>query len=51
MAVYDMENCTARTVEELTAYINRMNERLRFVLTNLDDENITEQFEQDLRKK
>lgn len=46
MAVYDMEPFTGGDHEALAAYINRMNEELRFVLSHLDEENMTDAFEQ-----
>ena len=37
--------------ETLTAYINRMNDQLRFVLSHLDGENMTDEYEQTITKQ
>lgn len=43
VASYDMEPFTGQSLAELTAYVNRMNELLRYVLHNLDEENMTDE--------
>lgn len=43
VASYDMEPFTGQSMAELTAYVNRMNELLRYVLHNLDEENMTDE--------
>ena len=51
MAVYDMEPFTGGNGETLAAYINRMNDQLRFVLSHLDGENMTDEYEQTITKQ
>lgn len=46
VASYDMELFTGQSMAELTAYVNRMNEQLRYVLHNLDEENMTDAYAQ-----
>lgn len=43
VASYDMEPFTGQSMVELAAYVNRMNELLRYVLHNLDEENMTDE--------
>lgn len=47
VASYDMEPFTGQSMAELTAYVNRMNELLRYVLHNLDEENMTDAYAQE----
>lgn len=46
VAVYDMDAFPGGNLDALVAYINRMNEELRFVLSHLDEENMTDAYEQ-----
>lgn len=43
VASYDMEPFTGQSMAQLAAYVNRMNELLRYVLHNLDEENMTDE--------
>lgn len=43
VASYDMEPFTGQSMAQLAAYVNRMNEQLRYVLCNLDEENMTDE--------
>lgn len=43
VASYDMEPFTGQSMAQLAAYVNRMNEQLRYVLHNLDEENMTDE--------
>jgi len=46
VAIYDMEPFAGGDRDALAAYINRMNDELRFVLSHLDNENMTDEYEQ-----
>lgn len=44
MASYDMEMFSGMTMTQAAAYLNRMNEKLRYVLHHLDEDNMTDAY-------